>query len=388
MKGHIRPRGKGTWAIVVDLGRDPNGKRQQKWHTVHGNKKDAERELTRLLHQLHNGDYVEPSKMTLGEYMQRWLDDYAATNVSAKTFERYAEIVRIHLIPALGRHQLPKLQPLHIQAYYSQALQNGRKNGGGGLSAQTVLHHHRILREALNHAVRWQMLARNPADSVEPPRSARQEMQVIDGAEIDRLLRASEGSRLHLPILLAIATGMRRGEILALRWQDMDLDAGTLAVVRSLEETRTGFNFKEPKTAKGRRVIALPSMAVSALRRHKAEQAQHRLLLGEGYKDQGLVCAEPTGEPILPSAISNGFPKLLSKVELPPIRFHDLRHSHATMLLREGIHPKIVSERLGHATIGITLDVYSHVLPSMQEEAARKLDVALRAAGENRRSAI
>lgn len=380
MKGSIRQQGKQSWEVRIYIGRREDGRKLYRSHTVHGNKKDAQRELAKLLHEFNTGAYVEPSRMTVKEYLERWLQDYARSSVAPKTFERYAEIVRLHLIPALGAIPLAKLQPLHIQGCYSDALRAGRRDGKGGLSAQTVLHHHRVLREALQQAVRWQLLARNPADAVEPPRPQPKEMCALDEQQAARLLDAAKGSRLYAPVVLAVTTGMRRGEILALRWQDVDLQAGTLSVRQSLEQTRDGLTFKQPKTQKGRRVVALPPLAVEALRRHKAEQAKERLLLGPGYQDNGLVCAQPDGQPWRPDALTNAFAYLVRKAGVPPVRFHDLRHSHATLLLRQGVHPKVVSERLGHATVGITLDTYSHVLPGMQEEAARKLDVALRAA--------
>ncbi len=381
MKGHVRQRG-GTWVFVLDLGRGSGGKRRQKWQGGFRTRKDAERELTRVLHELNTGAYVEPSKFTVSEYLGQWLEHYAKTNVAPKTAERYAEIVKVHLAPALGGHPLARLQPLHIQTYYSQALQSGRRDGQGGLSAQTVLHHHRVLREALRQAVKWQLLARNPADAVEPPRPRRHETRTLDEEATARLLEAVKGGRLYLPVLLAATTGMRRGEILALRWQDVDLRAGTLAVRQSMEQTREGCRFKQPKTQKSRRVIALPPLAVEGLRRHKAEQAKQKLLLGPGYQDNGLVCAQPDGQPWSPGALTNAFRYVVRRAGYPGIRFHDLRHGHASQLLRAGIHPKVVSERLGHSTVGITLDTYSHVLPGLQEEAARRIDTALRAASQ------
>ncbi len=379
MRGHIRQRGQRSWAIVLDLGRDARGKRRQKWHKVAGTKRDAQRELTRLLRDLDTGTYVEPSQMTVGTYLEKWLRDYAKTNVSAKTFERYAEIARVHLIPALGHLPLARIQPLHIQDYYSVALESGRRDGHGGLSAQTVLHHHRLLRAALRQALKWQLLGRNPADAVEPPRPKRPEMRVLDAAETGRLVASTKGTRLFLPVLLAVTTGMRRGEILGLRWKDVDLKKATLAVRRSLEQTKGGIQFKEPKTQKGRRVVALPEIAVDALRSHKTRQAKHRLLLGRVYENGDLVCAKENGKPTVPADLSKSFARLLGRLEgdVPPIRLHDLRHTHATQLLREGIHPKVVSERLGHSTVAFTLDVYSHVLPSMQADAARSIDRAL-----------
>lgn len=382
MKGHLRRRGPRSWCIVLEMGRDADGKRRQKWHTVHGTKADAQRELVQLLHSVNTGTYVEPARTTVADYLDRWLEDSARSSVAAKTFERYKEIVNLHLKPLLGHHRLPKLQPLHIQSAYLNALRGGRKDGRpGGLSPQTVLHHHRVLHRALEQAVRWQLLLRNPADAVEPPHPQHIEMHAIDEEQTALLVTlARDTTSLFIPVLLAVTTGLRRGEILGLRWEDVDLNAATLAVRQSLEQTKTGLSFKQPKTQKGRRVVTLPTLTVDALRRHKVEQAKLRLLLGPGYLDNGLVCAAPDGRPWNPNSFSHNCVTLFRRAGLAGVRFHDLRHTHATQLLRQGIHPKVVSERLGHSTIGITLDVYSHVLPGMQEEAARRIDGALRRA--------
>lgn len=387
MKGYIRKRGKTSWSIAVFLGRGLDGKPKYKWHTFRGSKRQAEEERARLVSQVTSGGYIEPTRMTVAEYLERWLDDYARTNVSPKTFERYAEIIHKHLVDALGRQPLAKLHPLRIQAYYSAALKTGRRDGKGGLSPLTVLHHHRVLKDALKQAVRWRLIAVSPADAVQPPRPSDREMTVLDEKQTAALLAGAETTSLYVPIMLAVTTGMRRGEILAVRWKDVDLDAGTLAVSQSLEQTKEGgLRFKQPKTKRGRRVVALPSLAVQALRSHKAQQAKLRLQLGAAYQDHDLVCAQPDGKPFAPGAVTAGFKRLIAKLKLPPVRLHDLRHTHASQLLRQGVHPKVVSERLGHATIGITLDTYSHVMPGMQEDAARRIDDALSTALANARS--
>ncbi len=212
-------------------------------------------------------------------------------------------------------------------------------------------------------------------------------MLALDEEQTARLLASAKGTRLHIPILIAVATGMRRGEVLGLRWNDVDLKAGRLAVRQSLERTKAGVSFKQLKTQKSRRVVALPSLIMDELTRHKGEQAQQRLLLGDAYQNQGPVVAQPDGTPMSPHALSIAFCKMVKRVGVPPVRFHDLRHSHASQLLRHGIHPKVVSERLGHATVGITLDTYSYVLPGLQEEAAWKVNTALRdALGDHRES--
>lgn len=380
MKGHIRKRGKNSWAIVLDLGRDANGKRRQKWHTVRGGKRDAERELARIVNDIETGSYVEPSKISVREYLERWLNDYAKLAVSPKTHERYTQIIVGNIIPELGDVRLAKLRPLQIQAFYSKALSSGRKDGKGGLSAQTVLHFHRLLHRALGQAVKWQLLARNPVDAVEPPKPERAEMRALDSGETASVLRRLADTRLFAPVATAVTTGLRRGELLALRWKDLDLDGGYAMVKQSLEQTSDGIRFKVPKTDRSRRRIALSSFTVEILKSHKALQAAQQLALGPVYSDHELVFARPDGTPWPPDSFSTAFAAFVRRSGLPHFRFHDLRHSHATQLLAQMVHPKVVSERLGHSKIGITLDTYSHVLPGMQEDAAKKVDVALRAA--------
>lgn len=374
MTGHIRKRGERSWAILLDLPRGPDGKRRRKWHTVHGTKKDPQRKRNELLHEIESGLYCEPAKMAVKDYLQKWLKDYASTNVSGKTYERYAEIVRNHLEPAIGNLPLPRLTPLHVQECYSGLLKSGRKDGKGGLSKRTVLHVHRLLHTSLGHAVKWQLVARNVADAVQPPTPERKEMQALDERQTVWLFEAARGTRLYVPILFDATTGVRRGELLAVKWLDLNLDSATLSLRRSLEQTRTGLRFKETKNKKGR-IISLPAMLVKALREHRAEQNEFKKLFGDDYKDQGLVFARPDGAIWKPESFTEEYFRFTEKIGVR-VRFHDLRHSHASQLLRAGVPIKVVSERLGHSAVGITLDIYSHVLPGMQEEAARKIDAA------------
>jgi integrase len=376
MNAHIEKRGD-AWRIVLELGHDANGKRIRRIRTYKGTKRDAQSYANRLLQELETGTYVERSKLTLSEHLERWLTDYAEPNVSGKTFERYGQIVHNDLLPALGHLPLTALTPVHIQDYYSWALKEGRKNGSGGLSAQTVLHHHRLLKQALGHAVKWQLLARNPADAVEPPRVQRQEMQALDAPDLILFMEAAKGTRLNMPILLAATTGMRRGELLALRWSDVDLGAGILSVTRSLQQTREGVVSKPPKTRGAARTLALPALTIEALREHRLAQTEQRLALGPAWQENDIILCLADGRAWKPSSFSAEFHKFARGSGFG-IRFHDLRHSHASQLLREGVPIKVVSERLGHSNSSITLDVYSHVLPGMQQEAARLIDSALR----------
>lgn len=380
MRGHIRPVRKGSkddWYVVLFLGRDGAGKAKYRWYRVKGSKKDAQRELSRLLASIDSGAFVEPTKTTLAEFLEYWLENYAKANTGAKTFERYSEIVRGSIIPALGHHTLTKLQPLHIQAFYTEALTKGRKDGRGGLSPTTVKHIHGVLREALGHAVKWQLVARNVADAVEAPKKAWLQVEVLPEDEIRRLLKAAEGTPLHLAVLVLLTTGLRRGELLGLHWSDVDLNRGTMSVRHSVEQTRDGIRLKAPKTARSRRMVLVPPVTVDALRRHKAEQGKHRLQLGEAYRNQDLVFAAPDGGLPNPYALTDSFRRLVQRLGIKA-HLHTLRHCHATQMLLLGVHPKIASERLGHSSVDMTLNVYSHALPSMQQEVVDKLDALYR----------
>ena len=377
MQGCVRRRGK-KWVIIADIPRLGDEPRRQKWFSGYANKHEAERDLARIMSDMYGGAFVEPSTMTLAEYLRHWLEAYASVNVSAKTLERYREIVERGIIPALGHFKLMKLSPSSIQSFYSKQMTCGGMRGGP-LSARTVSHYHRLLHEALRHAVKWQMMARNPTDAVEPPRPKAAVVHALDEAECAKLRFVVKDTHFALPVSLALRTGMRRGEILALRWAEVDLDRGVAAVMRTLEQTAEGLTFKEPKSAKSRRQIALSPDTVAELRAHKVRQAQRRLALGPGYADEDLVCCREDGTPFKPDGFTACFKQFVSRRGMTTLRFHDLRHTHASLLLKQGVHPKVVSERLGHATIGITLDTYSHLLPGMQEEAARSIDAALAA---------
>ena len=286
-----------------------------------------------------------------------------------------------HLVPALGSIPLAALQPKHIQAYYSKALQSGRKDGKGGLSPETIRHDHRVLFEALRHAVKQGMLIRNVAEAVDSPRVEHKEMATLGPQSVAELLNAARRTPYYSLFYTATYTGLRRSELLALRWQHVDLDLATLSVVETIHQLHSGeYVFRQPKSKRGRRLIALsPSLAV-LLREHKAKQEAARRLLGLSLLPNDLVFSNPDGTPLRPNSVTRQFRKLADSIGLNGIRFHDLRHTHATLMLRQGIHPKIVSERLGHSSIAITLDTYSHILPGLQEAAARKFDEGLQTA--------
>jgi len=384
VKGHIRERSPGHWAIVIDIRDAATGERKRRWHSFAGGKREAENECARLISELNGGTYLDPSKTTVAQFLDRWLDDIKP-NVTPKTHERYTEIAKKNLVPALGAVVLTKLKPMHIAGAYTKALSSGRRNGTGGLSPSTVHYMHRLLKQALAHAVRWQMLSRSPADAVDPPKVERGTMSTYDMAQTAELLDAVRGTRMVVPVLLGVLCGLRRGEIAALRWQYIDLTGGQLAVVESAEQTTAGIRYKQPKSGRAR-TVALSASVIEELRLHRIRQAEELLSIGVRQTERTFVCAREDGMPLQPRSLTQAWRRIAADGSLPRVRFHDLRHAHATHLLASGVHPKVASERLGHSKVGITLDLYSHVLPGMQEDAAARVDEALRAAVNNRAS--
>ncbi len=391
MRGHIRKRGKNSWAVVISLGRDPaTGKSRQKWYS-HKTRREAEAHLNQILAAMQGGGWTPPDKTRLMDYLERWLQDYAVAKVRATTLDSYQAIVRVHLAPsALGPVPLAQLSAQAIQGYFSRKLQ-------AGLSPATVHRHAMVLHKALACAVKWGQLARNPVDLTEPPKVERKEMRVLDDEQTRLFLaEAKRSSAYHRLYLAALLTGMRQGELLGLRWRDVDLALSMVSVQQTFYRLGKQMLFKAPKTAKAQRTIALPAMLVEELRALRYEHEENRRLIGTDYHDYGLVFCQPDGKPLHGHNITqgdlrrvlaleglraelraNGVPEEGLPKGLPRIRFHDLRHSHATLLLQQGEHPKVVSERLGHAGVGITLDTYSHVLPGMQERAAERLETRL-----------
>jgi len=386
MRGHIKQRAKGSWSIVLELGRDPaTNKRRQQWTTFRGTKRDAERRLAELQHQMDTGSYLKPSRLRVAEFLQQWLKDYAWPNVAPRTAEGYEHIVHQHLIPALGAIPLSQLTPQDLQIYYGEKLASGRRDGKGGLSPRTVRHHHVTLHTALQSAVKWGRLTRNPAASVDAPRPRRQEMHTLDEDGMATFLEAARETPYYALFYLALYTGMRRSELLALRWSDIDLDLAKLWVTRSFHRLRDGTGvFQAPKSAKGRRLISLPPSAAGVLREHRDAQEKVHSFMGTDPSDDDLVFAGVGGSPLLPDSVTHAWVKLARRTGLD-VRLHDARHTHATLMLKQNVRPKVVQERLGHASIATTSDIYSHVLPGMQEEAAIGFDRAVAEARTGRR---
>ena len=392
MRGHIVKRSKNSYSLAISLGKDANtGKYKYQWTTVRGTKKDAEKRLSELLHQLDNGSFINPRKTTLAEFLKRWLKDYAYSNLAPRTAEGYETIIRQHLVPKLGSMPLAKIKPEHIQRYYADTLANGRCDGGGTLSPLTVRHHHMTLHNALKCAVKWGLLVRNPVDAIEAPRATHTEMKVMSEEDINRFLTVIKPTPYYSLFYLALFTGMRRSELLGLRWSDVDLLLCQISVTRAMHRLKNGeIVFRPPKTAKGRRVVSLSPSTVIVLQKHREAQENIQLLQGLRINNDDLVFSKEDGSPLSPNSITSAWIRLAKRTGLEGIRLHDARHTHASLMLKQGVHPKIVQERLGHSTIAITLDTYSHVTPGLQEAAANRFDdiVSPKPVAEPRKEAV
>ncbi len=349
MRGYTRQRSKGSWRIAIDMGSDPaSGKRRQHFETVRGNKSAAQKRLAELLIEIDKGICITPSKATVATYLERWLQEYAKPNLSPRGFDRYSSIINGDLIPGLGGIPLAQLRPEHLQKHYADRL-------AVGLSAGTIRYYHAVIHKALQTAMKWGLVSRNVADALDIPRIQRKDMQTWDESEVNCFLEAAKTSHYYVLFYLALFSGMRRSELLALRWQDVDLMFGQISVNRGLHQMRNGgYVFTQPKSVKSRRTIALSPSVSLLLREHKAKQVFERRMLGVTLQDSDLVFSH-LDKPLRPNTVTNAWRFLAIKAGVKVIRLHDARHTHASLMLKQGIHPKIVQERLGHSTIAMTL---------------------------------
>jgi len=376
MRGGIRKRGEKSYLVCISLGKDPStGKYKYLNQTVRGTLQEAKAHRAKLIHEIAGGTFVTPSKLTLGEYLERWLKEYARANLAPRTAEGYELIIRRHLIPALGRIKLSALKPEHVQRYIAEKLSSGRADGKGGLSRRTVRHHYMALHTALRHAVKLGLLSRNAADGVSPPSCSRHEWHCFDESELNRLLEAAKTSPYYVFFYQALFTGMRRSELLGLRWRDVDLVLCEAHVSRSLHQLRTGeIVIRPPKSKQGFRTVDLPLSAALLLQDYKDKQAVQRVVKGTRLSEDDLIFSNVEGKPLLPNTVTHAWVKLVRRAGLKGVRLHDCRHSHASIMLKQGTHPKVVQERLGHASIQVTIDIYSHVAPGIQKAAAENFD--------------
>ena len=374
MRGHIARKGKRYYAVVYE-GPDPaTGRPRHRWHAAGERRRDAEKLLNELVGQLHDGSYRRPERITVADYLnERWLP-MKRSQLRATTWHSYEQMLRLHVVPALGARQLQQLTAHDLDALYADLLASGRARGKGGLAVKTVHYIHTIIRKALADAERKGTVTRNVAALADPPKlsAARQrEMRIWTSEQLRQFIDLAKDHHLHAAWFLAAHTGMRRGEVLGLRWVDVNLDQARLSVRQAIVAVGYGMEISDVKTSNGRRTIDLDARTVAVLRRHKRQQNTQRLRLGPAYDDNGLVFALPDGQPFHPDHFSGHFDRLVARSGLPIIRPHDLRHTHASLLLKAGVPVKVVSERLGHANPGFTMTVYQHVIPGMQADAAR-----------------
>ena len=374
MKGHLKERSPGRWAIILDIHDPQTGKRRRKWHAFKGTKKEARIECSRLITEMNDGAYVETDRTSLNDFLDRWERDWVATNVSPKTGERYSQLIKLHVRPTLGAKPMQAIRAQDLNALYTSLHDR--------LAPRTVGHVHRLLHLVFGHATKWGNIKRNVVALVNAPKVPATEAPVLQLAEIPQMFDAVRDRSLYPIAVVALGTGMRRGELCALRWQDVNLDAATLRVERSLEQTRkSGLRFKEPKSTRGRRTISLSPAVVAELRKHWAAQQEQRLSLGLGGSPRdGLVFADWDGSPWAPDRLSDNFADTMKAAGLPHVTLHTLRHTHASQLIRSGVDILTVSRRLGHATATVTLNVYGHLITT-EDKAAEITQAMFVAAG-------
>lgn len=362
------PRGT-AYLVRVEFPRDPiSGKRRQRSESFK-TKKAAEVRLAEWLTEIERGTAVDGSKMTVSEYLVYWLRVHSH-NLRPSTMQQYTSLINAHLVPALGAIPLQRLQPAHLTSMYVEKRDSGRRRGTGGLAPRTVRHLHVVMHEALAFAVKHQIIIRNVADAVEAPRFGRKEMVTWTPEDIRTFLAMADGDTYSPIWLLMVTTGLRRGEALGVRWRDIDLARGTLTVMQSVIDVGGHVHISEPKTRAGRRTVKLSPLCVAALTAYRDRQP--RRLLTQPHHD--LIFTTGDGKPVQPRVLSRAFDVLQEKAKVPRIRLHDLRHTHATLLFNDGKNIKMISQRLGHSDVGITLAVYTHLADNAQDEAADSID--------------
>ena len=371
MAGQILSKGTSKWLVRIFRGRDAKGKKHYFSKLVHGTKKDAQKFLNGALREIDMGIFIEPSTMTLDEYLDKWLESAARPRVSRRTADGYEGLLHRYIKEPLGSKRLDNLTALDIQKVYAGMQARG-------LSARVVRHTHSALHNALKQAIKWGMISRNPAELVELPKVPHKERRVLSPDEALRFLQAASDMPRGLIFEFALVTGMRPEEYLGLQWVDIDFERRTATIQRALVWHKKLWTFEKPKTARSRRTISLPAPLLHRLTEHKRKQNEERLKAGPLWQAHNLVFCAKIGTPLaIPGLTYRYFRPILVEADLPQIRLYDLRHTCATLLLIAEENPKVVSERLGHSTILLTLDTYSHVLPTMQQQATAKLEKML-----------
>ena len=367
--GHVRKLANGRWAVVLSGGRH-EGKRVRRW--IYGDSQAQVLEkMEKARAEFRAGGSVAIRRETVGAFLHRWLEDSAKPRIKPRSYERFEEIARLHIVPTLGKVRLEKLSPTDVQKLINLKHRQG-------FSAQTVTHCRGVLRAALNHALKWGLVMRNVAALVDVPRIERPAVHALSADQARTILQATVGTKYEALYALALSTGSRRGELLGLRWPDVDLEAGRLSITQSLQRIEGRLQLSEVKTARSRRTIPLPQYAIRALKAHRARQAQQRLAAGAQWRDTlGMIFTNDSGGFVEPVNLRRDFLRTLAKAGLPPMRFHNLRHGAATLMLREGVPLKMIQELLGHSSIAVTSGFYAHLDDEFKRQGADAMDRAL-----------
>ena len=366
--GHLRQRTKGSWEICIYEGY-LKGKSVRYHETVKGTKERAAKRMRELEYGLDHGVSIPSGDITIEAYLKGWLEGYVKVKCSQRTYDGYESIIKLHLIPALGHLQLRKLQPEMIEAYYGKACER--------LSARTVQHHHRLLSEALKHAVRKGHLGRNPCSLASAPSPRKRIMRTLTPAEVEIMLTHAANNQFYPVYYTAVSTGLRQAELLGLRWRDVDLDGLSISVSQVLYKRGGVCIFKEPKTKGSSRRVDMTLKLALFLKQYKVQREVLYLERGKILGLDDLVFANDRGKPLDPCTITHNFARIVGRAGLGKVRFHDLRHTFASIMLMKGAPAKVISECLGHASVAFTMDVYSHLLQGMQRDAMSLLDEAL-----------
>ncbi|MGE0491187.1 MAG: tyrosine recombinase XerC [Vulcanimicrobiota bacterium] len=376
MRGHIEKRGPQRYKVRIFLGRDDNGKVIRRSKTIHGTLKDAQRALTELLQQFNMNCLPEEHKLTVADYLAQWLANAAAGRVSERTLRDYRGMFDRYVLPELGRLRLEALTPMAIQGLYTKMGRTISAHTGRPLSPRSIQYTHRTLCQALKQAVRWRLLPNNPAELVDVPKQVKRQMLFLTPEQARAFLGAVEGAPHELYLAFLLSVGCRPSEARGLQWRDLDWKQHTAQIVRTVAETRQGarqntWTFAPCKTDGSHRTVSIPKTVMERLRFHQRQQEAEKMAAGEAYQNSGLVFCTTLGTPLnLSNVKRRSFHPVLAKADLPRIRLYDLRHTYATLQLSAGQNPKIVAEQLGHSSVTLTLDVYSHAIPSLRQAAA------------------
>lgn len=379
-RGHLRKRGKKSWRLAVYLGVGPDGKKQYHYETFKGNKKDAEKRLGVVVNEVNNNTFVVPTKMTLEAFLTQWLDAHVRHSVEQKTYEQYEGLCRLHIIPELGHIRLENLNPLDLQNFYSKKLTAPRADGRPGtLSPTTIKRMHDVLKIALNQAVRWQMIPRNVADLADPPKTRRKEIRVWTPEQAAQFLASVEKDPYYAAYLLALTVGLRRGEILGLRWRDVDWARSAVTIRQTIVRADKGVIIKPTKTTGSQATIAIPLVVLDALKIRILKQREAKITYESAYGSDAwetgdLIFTNPKGRYLDPHSFSKGFQRKAKKAGLPVIRFHDLRHTSATFMMQTGAHVRSMMDQLRHSQVSTTVNTYTHSIKPLQHKVAE--DVA------------